>query len=79
MVSSVIGQPTCVIMELSAIAKIHKYRGLHEGHHIIPMAMEVHNAFGHDMDRFVKECVCLSHDGQSGGHLSLSFYNQFFR
>jgi hypothetical protein len=44
MVMIVISQPTSVDVELNAIAKIHKYRGLHEGHHFIPMAMEVHNA-----------------------------------
>jgi hypothetical protein len=29
-------------MKFSAIIKICKYRGLHEGHHFIMMAMEVH-------------------------------------
>jgi hypothetical protein len=37
-VLSVISQPTCAIVELSTIAKIGKYRGLHERHHFIPMA-----------------------------------------
>jgi len=32
-----------------------------EGHHFIPMAMEVHDTFRHDMDRFIKECAHLSH------------------
>ncbi len=58
---NVINRPTCVIVEFNAITKIHKYRGLHEGHHFIPMAMEVHNAPMHDMDRFIKECAHLSH------------------
>jgi hypothetical protein len=44
-------------MELSAIAKIHKYKRLHEGHHFVPMAMEVHNAHGRDMDHFIKKCA----------------------
>jgi len=37
-------------VKFNAIVKIHKYKGLHEGHHNIPMAMEVHGALGHDMD-----------------------------
>jgi hypothetical protein len=49
-------------MESSAITKIYKYIGLHEGHHFIPKAMEVHNTAGHDMDHFIKECAHLSHD-----------------
>jgi hypothetical protein len=49
-------------MKLSAIARIHKYRGFHEGHHFIPMALEVHGAPGRDMDRFIKECAHLFHD-----------------
>jgi hypothetical protein len=44
------------------------------------MAMKVHGALGHDMDHFIKECVHLFHDRQSGGHLSLSFKGiQFFK
>jgi hypothetical protein len=43
------------------------------------MAMEVHNTLRHDMDCFIKECAHLFHDRQSKGHLSLSFYIQFFR
>jgi hypothetical protein len=43
------------------------------------MAMEVHGALGDDMDRFIKECVHLFHDRQSGGHLSLSLCIQFFK
>jgi hypothetical protein len=45
----------------------------------ILMAMEVHSAFGHDTDCFIRECACLFHDKQSKGHLSLSFCIQFFR
>jgi hypothetical protein len=47
-------------MELNAIVKIHKYRGFHEGHHFIPMAMEVHGVPRHDMDHFTNECAYLS-------------------
>jgi hypothetical protein len=76
-VSSVIIRPIGVIAELSAIAKIYKYRRLHEGHHFIPMAMEVHGAFGRDMDRFIKECAHLFLNRRSRGHLSLYFCIQF--
>jgi hypothetical protein len=47
-------------MELNTITKIYKYRRLHKRHkrhHFILMAMEVHSAFEHDMDRFIKECA----------------------
>jgi len=63
----------------NSIAKICMYRGLHEGHHFILMAMEVHGALGHDMDRLIKECADLFHDRRLRGHLSLSFWIQFFR
>jgi hypothetical protein len=66
-------------VELSAITKNHKYKGLHEGHHFTSMAMEMHGAPGHDMDRFIKECARLFHDRQSKGHFSLSFCIQVFR
>jgi len=59
MAMSLINQPTCVVVELNTIVKIHKYRGLHYGHHFIPMAMEVHGAPGCDMDHFIKECDFL--------------------
>jgi hypothetical protein len=62
MVSSVIIQSASAIAKFSAIAKIRKYRGLHEGHHFILMAMEVHNALRHDMDHFIRECAHLFHD-----------------
>jgi hypothetical protein len=42
-----------VIAKLNAITKIHKYEELHEGHHFIMMAMEVHNTPRHDMDNFI--------------------------
>jgi hypothetical protein len=48
---------------------------LHEGHHFILMAMEVHNA----PRCFIRECVCLFHNRQSKGHLSLYFSIQFFK
>jgi hypothetical protein len=65
-------------MKFNAIIKICKYRGLHEGHHFILMAMELHGAPKPYMDRFIKEGVCLFHDRQSRGHLSF-FCIQFFR
>jgi hypothetical protein len=42
MILSVISRPTSVVVEFSVIIKICKYRRLHEGHHFISMAMEVH-------------------------------------
>ncbi len=43
--------------KINIIANIHMYKKLHEEHHFIPMAMEVHNALGHDMDHFMRECA----------------------
>ncbi len=60
--SNVITRSTSAIVKLNAIAKIRKYRGLHEGHHFIIMTMEVHNAPGHDMDHFIRECAHLFHN-----------------
>jgi len=74
-----ISQSIGVIAEVSAIAKIRKYKRLLEGHHFILMAMEVHSAPERDMDCFIRECDCLFHDRQLGGHLSLSFCVQFFK
>jgi len=79
MPSNVISWPTCVVVELSTIAKFCKYKGFHVGHYFIPMAMEVYSAFMHDMDCFIKECACFFHNRWLGGHLSLSFRIQFFR
>jgi hypothetical protein len=59
---SVINQPTSAIAKLSTIAKIRKYKGLHEGNHFILMAMEVHGASEHDMDHFIRECARLFHN-----------------
>ncbi len=39
-VTNVINRPVGVAMKLNAIAKIYKYREIHEGHHFIPMAMD---------------------------------------
>jgi hypothetical protein len=50
----------CVVIELSTIIKIHKYRRLHEGHNFISMAMEVHNAPKRDMDSFIKDMPIFS-------------------
>jgi hypothetical protein len=41
--SSVISWRAGAGVKLSAITNIHKYKGLHEGHHFIPTAMEVHD------------------------------------
>jgi hypothetical protein len=79
MTLSVISQPANAATKFNTIVNIRKYRRLHEGHHIIPMAMEVHRAPRHDMDRFIKECACLFHDRLLGGHLSLSFCIQIFK
>ncbi len=76
---SVINQPTCATIEFSSIAKVRKYRRLHEGQHFISMAMEVHNTPMCDMDHFIKECAHLFHDRQSESNLSLYFCIKFFR
>jgi hypothetical protein len=60
--STVISRPTSAIAKFNVIAKIHKYKRFKEGHHCIPMAMEVHNAPGCDMNCFIRECVYLFHD-----------------
>jgi hypothetical protein len=49
-------------MELNTIAKIRKYKGFHEKHHFIPIAMEVHGTLECDMHRFIKKCARLFHD-----------------
>jgi hypothetical protein len=41
------------------------------------MAIEVHNAPGHDMDHFIKECAHLFHDRRSWGHLIFFFAFNF--
>jgi hypothetical protein len=79
MTMSVIGRTLGAIAKLSAITKICKYKRLHDGHHFIPMAMEVHGAFAHDMDCFIKECARPFHNKRLRGHSSLSFCIQFFR
>ncbi len=68
MVASVISRPIGVAVKLNAIAKICKYRGLHEKHHFILMAMEVHSAPECDMDCFIRECARLFHNRQSRDH-----------
>jgi hypothetical protein len=79
MTSSVISRPIGVTMELNIITKIRKYRRLHDGHHFIPMAMEVHNKPKRDMDCFIKDCARFFHNRQFRGHLSWFFYIQFFK
>jgi hypothetical protein len=51
----VISRPIGAVAEFIVIVKICKYRRLHEGHHFVLMAMEAHDALGHDMDRFIRE------------------------
>jgi hypothetical protein len=57
--TSVNNWPTNAFLERRAIAKIHKHKGLHEGHHFILMAMEVHSAHGCDMHHFIRELFIL--------------------
>jgi len=59
---NVINRPTGVAMELNTIVKIRKYKGFHEEHHFIPIAMEVHGTPECDMDPFIRECAYLFHD-----------------
>jgi hypothetical protein len=62
MAMTVINQPGSVIAKFNTIAKIHKYKRIHERHHFISMAMEVHGALWHDINPFIKECACLFHN-----------------
>jgi hypothetical protein len=55
--SNAINWPASAVVKLSAIINIHKYRALHEGHHFISMAMEVHGTHRCDMDCFITECA----------------------
>jgi hypothetical protein len=57
MSTSVINRLVSATAKLSTIVKIHKYRRFHEGHHFIPMVMEMHNIPKRDMDCFIKECA----------------------
>jgi hypothetical protein len=76
---NVINQPTNPDAKFKTIIKIRKYKGFHEGHHFILMALELHNTLGHDMDCFIKECAYLFHNRLLGGHSSLAFHIQFFK
>jgi hypothetical protein len=58
MATSVINRPASAIAKFNATIKIHKYRGLHEKYHFIPMAMDVHSAPMCDMDHFIKKRAC---------------------
>jgi hypothetical protein len=62
MTSNVINQPINAAAKLSAIVKIHKYKGLHEGHYFIPMATKVHGTPKRDVDCFIRESVRLFHN-----------------
>jgi hypothetical protein len=48
--TNVINQLASATTKLSTTIKIRKYKGLHEKHHFIPMAMEVHDILKYDMD-----------------------------
>ncbi len=61
MALNVITRLAGAIVELNAIVKIRKYKGLHEGLHFIFMAMEVHGAPRNDMDCFIRDCAHLFH------------------
>ncbi len=50
MAMNVINQSTSAATKLNTIVKIYNYKGLHEGHHFISMAMEMHSALRCDMD-----------------------------
>ncbi len=79
MVMSVISQLVGAAAKFNTITKICKYRGIHEGHHFISMAIEVHGALGRDMDHFNGDCARLFHNRQLRSHLSLFFCIQFFK
>jgi hypothetical protein len=55
-------RPIGAVVEFSTILKIRKYRGLHERHHFILMAMEVHDTPKCDMDCFIREYAGHFHD-----------------
>ncbi len=76
MVTNVISRLVDVIAKHSTIAKIHKYKRLYEGHHFIPIAMEVHGTPKHGMNRFIMPIFSTR---QLRGHLSSSFCIQFFK
>jgi hypothetical protein len=67
------------ILKLNAIVKFRKYKGLHEGHRFILMAMEVYIAPWRDMDHLIRECAHLFHDKWSENDLSLYFCILFFK
>jgi hypothetical protein len=67
------------LQNLAPLLIFASIEGFKRGTTFILMAMEVHNAPRHDMDRFIKECVHLFHNSQSEGHLFLSFCIQFFK
>jgi hypothetical protein len=77
--SNVMSRLTSIIVEHSAIVKIHKYNGLHKGHHFILMATEVHGAPECHIDYFIGECAHFFHNRRSKGHLSLFFCIKFFK
>jgi hypothetical protein len=52
MALNVTNQLTSVMAERRTIVKIRKYKGLHEGHHFIPMAMKVYMTHPKLLDGF---------------------------
>jgi hypothetical protein len=64
-------------MKFSVTIKIYKYKGRHEKHHFILMAIKVHGIPGWNMDHFIKECAYFFHDRWSKGHLSFFFAFNF--
>jgi hypothetical protein len=79
MVMSVISRVVNVVVKLSIISKICKYRRFYEGYHFISMIVEVHNTLGCDKDCFIKKCVHFFHNRRLRGHLFLFFCILFFR
>jgi hypothetical protein len=61
-VLNVINRSVGIITKFNVILKIRKYKRLHERHHFISMAMEVHGAPRCDMGRFIKVRARLFHD-----------------
>jgi len=57
--TNVINRLACAVAKLNTIAKIRN----HDKRYFIPMAMDVHGTLGCDIDRFIKECVHLFHNG----------------
>jgi hypothetical protein len=57
--TNVISRLASAFAKLSAITKIRKYKRVNEGHHFIPMAIEVHSTPKCDMDHFIRELFVI--------------------